>query len=37
METFWTVVVYVVLIGLFTLPFAVIALLWRASGPGHTV
>jgi hypothetical protein len=37
METFWTVVVYVVLIGLATLPFVVLALLLRAAGRGHTV
>jgi hypothetical protein len=36
METFWTIVSYAVLIGLFALPLALIALLWRAAGRQRT-
>jgi hypothetical protein len=36
METFWTIVTYAVLIGLFTLPFALLALLWREAGRQRT-
>lgn len=36
METFWTIVAYAVLIGLGTLPFALLGLLWRAAGQRRT-
>jgi hypothetical protein len=35
-ENFWAIVAYAVLIGVFALPFAVLALLWRAAGRQRT-
>lgn len=32
METFWTIVSFAFVIGLFALPFVLLALLWRAAG-----